>query len=128
MKKRCTSEGHYHCTQGQSAVCVCEQREGGRGRKAKHRPSFYFANNFYVTTSGHFHTKPFLEAVEQIGADRVLFSVDYPYEQFDMGGRWFDDMRLENRLKLKIGRENADRLFKLGLPRLGADAASGFAS
>jgi predicted TIM-barrel fold metal-dependent hydrolase len=58
-----------------------EQREGMKGGRAKHRPSHYFANNFYITTSGHFHTKPFLEAIEQIGADRVLFSVDYPYEQ-----------------------------------------------
>lgn len=107
---------------------IDEQREGQKGSKAKHRPSHYFANNFHITTSGHFHTKPFLEAVEQIGADRVLFSVDYPYEQFDMGGRWFDDMRLDNPTKLKIGRENANKLFGLGLPPLSADAASGFAS
>lgn len=105
-----------------------EQRAGQKGSRAKHRPSHYFANNFYITTSGHFHTKPFLEAVEQIGADRVLFSVDYPYEQFDMGGRWFDDMRLDNRTKLRIGRENANRLFGLGLPALTSDAAAGFAS
>ena len=105
-----------------------EQREGAKGAKAKHRPSHYFANNFYITTSGHFHTKPFIEAVEQIGADRVLFSVDYPYEQFDMGGRWFDDMRLDNRTKSKIGRGNANALFKLGLPTLNVDAAAGFAS
>jgi hypothetical protein len=31
-----------------------------------------------------------IEAVVQIGAERVLFSVDYPYEQMDMGARWFD--------------------------------------
>lgn len=105
-----------------------EQREGQKGSKAKRRPSHYLANNFYITTSGHFHTKPFLEAVEQLGADRVLFSVDYPYEQFDAGGRWFDDMRLDNDTKLKVGRNNANRLFGLGLSSLSADAAAGFAS
>ncbi len=105
-----------------------EQREGLKGAKARRRPSYYFANNFHVTTSGHFHTKPFLEAVDQIGADRVLFSIDYPYEQMDMGARWFDDVRLEESLKISIGRENADRLFKLGLPAIGASAAAGFAS
>lgn len=105
-----------------------EQREGAKGSKAKHRPSHYFANNFHVTTSGHFHTKPFLETIEQIGADRVLFSTDYPYEQMDAGCRWFDDMRLDNATKLAVGRNNANRLFKLGLPTLTSDAAAGFAS
>lgn len=105
-----------------------EQWGGQKGSKAKRRPSYYLANNFHITTSGHFHTKSFLEAVEQLGADRVLFSVDYPYEQYDVGGRWFDDMRLDNETKLKVGRSNANRLFGLNLPSLSSDAAAGFAS
>ncbi len=104
------------------------QREGAKGSKAKRRPSYYFANNFFVTTSGHFHTKPFLEAVDQIGADRVLFSVDYPYEQMDAGCRWFDDMRFDEKLKMQIGRDNANRLFNLKLPSVGASSVAGFAS
>jgi predicted TIM-barrel fold metal-dependent hydrolase len=107
---------------------IDEQREGIKGSKAKRWPSYYFANNFYITTSGHFHTKPFLEEVEQIGVDRVLFSADYPYEQMDMGARWFDDMRLDSATKLKVGRENANRLFSLDLPSLSEAAVSGFAS
>jgi predicted TIM-barrel fold metal-dependent hydrolase len=100
------------------------QREGTKGSKAKRRASHYFENNFHITTSGHFHTKPFLEAVEQIGSDRVMFSVDYPYEQMDAGCRWFDDMRIDERLKMKIGRENANKLFnlKLDLPRFSGEA------
>lgn len=105
-----------------------EQREGTKGSVAQRRLSYYFANNFHVTTSGHFHTKPFIEAIEQIGSDRVLFSIDYPYEQMDVAGRWFDDMRLDEALKLRIGRENANRLFKLGLATLGRSSVAGFAS
>jgi predicted TIM-barrel fold metal-dependent hydrolase len=105
-----------------------QQRDGEKGSKAKKRPSYYFANNFYITTSGHFHTKPLMEAIAQIGADRLLFSTDYPYEQVDMASRWFDDMVLDNDLKLKIGRGNANRLFDLGLETLSPDAAAGFAS
>lgn len=104
------------------------QREGVKGAKAKRRPSHYFASNFYITTSGHFHTKPLLEAIEQIGVERVLFSVDYPYEQMDTGSRWFDDVRLPNATKLMIGRENANRLFSLGLAALERSAIAGFAS
>jgi gamma-resorcylate decarboxylase len=105
-----------------------EQREGEKGGKAKRRPSYYFANNFYITTSGHFHTKPLIEGIEQIGVERVLFSVDYPYEQMDSAGRWFDDIRLDNRTKLKIGRDNANTLFSLGLPVLQESLVAGFAS
>jgi predicted TIM-barrel fold metal-dependent hydrolase len=107
---------------------IDEQREGQKGSKARRRPSYYFANNFYITTSGHFHTKPFLEAIEQIGVQRVLFSVDYPYEQMDSGARWFDDMRLDDETKLRVGRTNADRLFALKLPELPVGAAAGFGS
>jgi len=105
-----------------------EQREGTNGSTAKRRPSYYFANNFHITTSGHFHTKPLLEAIDQIGAGRVLFSIDYPYEQMDVGGRWFDDMRLDEDLKLRIGRENASNLFGLNLPPVSRSSAAGFAS
>ena len=97
-----------------------EQRFGEKGAKAKRRPGHYFANNFSITTSGHFHSKPLIESLEQVGLDRVLFSVDYPYEQMDVGARWFDDMLLDERAKQIVGRENANRLLSLGLPALGA--------
>lgn len=105
-----------------------EQREGARGGRNSRRPSYYFSRNFWLTTSGHYHTKPLLEALDQIGEDRVLFSVDYPYEQMDSAGRWFDDLQMSNRLKRKIGRENANALLRLGLPSIETSAVAGFAS
>ena len=105
-----------------------EQREGEKGSKAKHRASYYFAKHFYITTSGHFHTGPFLQALEQIGHDRILFSVDYPYEQMDVASRWFDEMQINRTLKELVGRENANKLFKLGLLPATNSSASGFGS
>jgi gamma-resorcylate decarboxylase len=105
-----------------------EQYDGVRGAKALRRPSYYLANNFWLTTSGHYHTKPFLDAIEQIGEDRVLFSVDYPYEQMSSAARWFDDAQFSNALKLKVGRENADRLFGLKLKPVSTAVAAGFAA
>jgi hypothetical protein len=40
--------------------------------------------------------RPLLEAVEQIGDDRVFFSVDYRYEQMTAAGRWFDESLVSN--------------------------------
>ena len=38
----------------------------------------YFVENFYVTTSGMFTYPPLLCLLQTVGADRVIFSVDYP--------------------------------------------------
>ena len=105
-----------------------EQREGSSGNKAKHRPSYYFGRNFHVTTSGHFHARQLKAAIEQMGVERVLFSVDYPYEQMDVAGRWFDDMAMDRTTKHKIGRGNAAKLFGLDFPALPEAAVAGFAS
>ena len=106
---------------------IDEQREGKRGTRAKHRPSFYFGRNFWITTSGNFHTRQMMAVIEQVGIERVLFSVDYPYEQMDSAGRWFDDLPMDRSDKFRIGRGNAVDLFKLGLPSPEGDAL-GFAS
>ena len=50
----------------------------------------------------------------EVGADRILFSIDYPFETFEDACVWFDEAELNLTDRLKIGRENAKRLFKLG--------------
>ena len=69
-----------------------EQRYGMKGARAKHRPSDYFRNNFRITTSGHFHRKALLSAIEDVGVECLLFSIDYSFEQMNGGAEWFDDL------------------------------------
>ena len=104
------------------------QRDGEHGARAKQRASYYFRSNFWLTTSGHYHSRPLLEAVEQVGEDRVLFSVDYPYEQMITAAHWFDDLLIANDLKAKIGRGNANALLQLGLGKAPASSAVGLGS
>jgi 2,3-dihydroxybenzoate decarboxylase len=82
---------------------------------AKQPISYYFHNNFYITTSGNFRTQSLVDAMMELGADRILFSVDWPFENVDHAARWFDTATISEHDRLKIGRANADRLFKLGL-------------
>lgn len=89
------------------------QREGVGLGKAKRKVSEYFSDNFYITTSGHFHTKGLLDTISEIGSDRVLFSADYPYENMETAATWFDQALLSENDRKKIGRENAVRLFNL---------------
>jgi len=80
---------------------------------AKKQVADYFRANFHVTTSGHFSTPAMLDAVAELGVDRVMFSVDYPFEDFGEAAEWFDHAEISEADRRKIGRTNAMKLFKL---------------
>ena len=73
----------------------------------------YLRANFYVTTSGNFHTSTLKQAIAELGVDRVLFSVDYPFEECEDGASWFDACAIRVSDREKIGRKNAAQLFGL---------------
>jgi len=80
---------------------------------AKKPLSDYFQQNFWLTTSGNFRTQTLIDAMMEIGADRVLFSTDWPFENVDHACNWFDAASISEADRLKIGRTNAIDLFKL---------------
>ena len=82
---------------------------------AKKRIAEYFSQNFYVTTSGNFRTQTLIDAILEIGVDRILFSTDWPFENIDHAADWFDAASISENDRRRIGRENAIRLFGLGL-------------
>ena len=73
----------------------------------------YFHANFYLTTSGNFRTQTLVDAMMEIGADRILFSTDWPFENVDHAADWFDRCSISETDRLKIGRTNSLKLFKL---------------
>jgi gamma-resorcylate decarboxylase len=79
---------------------------------AKKRIADYFHANFYLTTSGNFRTQTLVDAILEIGSDRILFSADWPFENIDHASDWFDDASISENDRIKIGRTNAARLFK----------------
>ncbi|KAJ7193239.1 2,3-dihydroxybenzoate decarboxylase [Mycena pura] len=84
-------------------------------RMAKNRTiRDYFATNMHITTSGHFSTRSLHGAIAELSAGRIMFSIDYPYEDGLLeGSAWFDSLPLSQPDLLAIGRENALRLLKL---------------
>jgi 2,3-dihydroxybenzoate decarboxylase len=84
-----------------------------RGIPARKTFTEYLRSNFYVTTSGNFHTNTLKAAIAELGADRVLFSVDYPFEECADAATWFDACEIPEADRLKIGRTNAAQLFNL---------------
>ena len=81
--------------------------------KAKKKIFEYFNANFHLTTSGNFRTQTLIDAMLEIGADRILFSTDWPFENIDHAAVWFDAAPISEADREKIGRSNARRLFKL---------------
>jgi 2,3-dihydroxybenzoate decarboxylase len=66
------------------------------------------------TTSGNFRTPTLVAAVAEVGADRVLFSVDYPFEETADAAGWFDSAPISEHDRSRIGSGNAAKLFGLG--------------
>jgi 2,3-dihydroxybenzoate decarboxylase len=80
---------------------------------AKKKIGHYFQNNFHITVSGNFNAQSLYCAMSVIGTDRIMFSTDWPFENIDHAAVWFDAVPMAENDRLKIGRTNALRLFKL---------------
>ena len=97
----------------------CDHRNAWTNEKpkypAKKKLADYFQNNVHLTTSGNFRTQTMIDAMLEIGADRVMFSTDWPFENIDHAAIWFDAASISEADRIKIGRSNAIKLFKLKL-------------
>jgi uncharacterized protein len=75
--------------------------------------SEYFLHQFHTTTSGFFTDPPLLLAMQVMGADRIMFSVDYPFSTNEQGRAFLDHAFLSPADKEKISHFNAERLLSL---------------
>jgi 2,3-dihydroxybenzoate decarboxylase len=73
----------------------------------------YFCEHFYITSSGFFSNPALLCCVMEMGIDRILFSVDYPFVENPLGTKWLDTVPLCAEDKEKFASGNAKRLLKL---------------
>ena len=89
--------------------------KGPKAYPAKKPLAEYFQNNFHLTTSGNFRTQTLIDAMLEVGADRIMFSTDWPFENVDHAANWFDTASISEADRMKIGRTNAIELFKLDL-------------
>ena len=78
-------------------------------------PSAYLGSNVVITTSGVFSPAALTGAVLEIGADAVLFSVDYPYESSHEAVTGLQRTTLSDTDRHKIAHRNAERILRLRL-------------
>jgi predicted TIM-barrel fold metal-dependent hydrolase len=73
-----------------------------------------FTNNFWITTSGFFSTPALLCCAMEMGMDRILFAVDWPFVPDSSAGvKWMEGIPFSAEDKIKILSGNATRLLKL---------------
>jgi 2,3-dihydroxybenzoate decarboxylase len=76
-------------------------------------PSEYFRRNIFVTTSGTCSAEPLLCALGALGNERVLFSVDYPFERSDIAAKFIETVPLSDEVRRQVCHKNAESLFNL---------------
>ena len=86
-------------------------RHGNRNTSFSFRD--YFCKHFWITTSGNFSNPALLCCVMEMGVDRIIFSVDYPYVANKPGTDWIPHIPLCDEDKVKILSGNAERLLRL---------------
>jgi predicted TIM-barrel fold metal-dependent hydrolase len=73
----------------------------------------YFRENVHLSTSGFFSVPPFLNALLEVGADRIMFAIDYPFSTNERGRAFLDALPVGPADKEKIAHGNAERLLRL---------------
>ena len=72
-----------------------------------------FCNNFWITTSGNFSNPALLCCAMEMGVDRIMFAVDWPFVPNPLGTDWMESVPLCDEDKAKILSGNAKRLFRM---------------
>ena len=73
-----------------------------------------FTRNFWLTTSGFFSDPALLCCVMEMGVDRILFAVDWPFVQDNKPAvAWMEHIPLSDEDKAKILSGNSKRLLKM---------------
>ncbi|WP_264352519.1 amidohydrolase family protein [[Mannheimia] succiniciproducens] len=73
-----------------------------------------FKEQVFVTPSGMLTLPHFNFIYELVGADRILYSIDYPYQTLDGARAFIENLPISQAEKELIAYKNAEKLFGLG--------------
>jgi 2,3-dihydroxybenzoate decarboxylase len=86
---------------------------GMEHRDLKRKPTEYFRDHFTITTSGVNWDPPLELCITVLGAEKVMFAVDYPYQETFEAVGWMNAAPLSDGDKKLVFSENAERIFGL---------------
>lgn len=88
--------------------------EGGGNLSIAKRPSEYIKDNFVMTTSGMSFVPAFMCAYLALGAESIMFAVDYPFEKSREAVQFMENLAISEDDKHKICHLNAEKLLNPG--------------
>ncbi|KAL3479421.1 amidohydrolase 2 [Aspergillus californicus] len=85
------------------------------GVNGPHRKSMreYLRGNFHVTLAGVRCETALGATLREMGDDRVMFSVDYPFESNEEAADWFEGLGLSEEVVARLGWGNAEALLNI---------------
>ncbi|MDB5544893.1 MAG: Amidohydrolase 2, partial [Hyphomicrobiales bacterium] len=72
-----------------------------------------FSEHFHITTSGHFSTPALMCVMTEMGIDRLMFAVDWPFVANEPAMHWIENLQISQADKTKLLASNARRLLRL---------------
>jgi len=88
-------------------------RGGMPAIKLKNKISHYFKNNIWITTSGQGWEPSVKFCMDVLGPDRVIYAMDYPYQQSSDELAAYDAFDLSPEHKKMLMQGNAEHVFRL---------------
>jgi 5-carboxyvanillate decarboxylase len=82
--------------------------------KLQHKVSHYFKTNIWITTSGEGWEPAVKYCMDVLGPDRVLYAMDYPYQQSADEVAAYDAFNISAEHKKKLMQTNAESVFRIG--------------
>jgi len=80
----------------------------------------YLTEHVWYTTSGYFFDDQFALTRAMFGEDRIMFSVDYPFEVNTEAIDWFNQLDLSSAVREKMAHGTVDQLLRLPVPEVSA--------
>ena len=81
--------------------------------KLQRKPTEYLRDNFAVSTSGMDDPDVLAFVIGKLGAENVMFAIDYPYEDSTTATKFLAEASLTDEQRALVSHGNAERLFRI---------------
>lgn len=100
---------------GETAPFTLWRTEYNLAKLTKLPKSFsdYYKTHFWLTTSGAFSNSALACAIAEMGVERIMFAVDWPYVENTLGTDWLKAAPISDRDRALIFEGNAKKLLKM---------------
>jgi 5-carboxyvanillate decarboxylase len=88
-------------------------QRSGRSPKTQLSMTEYLQRNFVITTSGVLEPLALDYSIKRLGAQNILWAIDYPYNPTDTAVQFLNDAPISAADRAKIAHLNAERVFHI---------------